>query len=82
MYIYTLSLTSTLDGGGWSSPRPGRFVPGKGNRYLLYRRLGGKQESVWKGVENLDPHLNSNTKPSSPQRVAVSLGNDTAVQWC
>ena len=28
-YSYTLSLTSALDGGGWSTPRPGRFTPGK-----------------------------------------------------
>jgi hypothetical protein len=27
-YSFTLSLTSALDGGGWSSPRPGRFTPG------------------------------------------------------
>jgi hypothetical protein len=25
----TLSLTSALDGGGWSTPRHGRFTPGK-----------------------------------------------------
>jgi len=29
MYIVTLSLTSSLDVGGWSMPRPGRFTPGK-----------------------------------------------------
>jgi hypothetical protein len=28
-YSSTLSLTSALDGGGWSRPRPGRFTPGK-----------------------------------------------------
>ena len=28
-YSSTLSLTSALDGGGWSTPRPGRFTPGK-----------------------------------------------------
>ena len=26
-YSLTLSLTSALDGGGWSTPRPGRFTP-------------------------------------------------------
>jgi len=26
---YTLSLTSKLDGNEWSTPRPGRFTPGK-----------------------------------------------------
>ena len=28
---------------GWSTPRPGRFTPGKETRYPLYRRLGGSQ---------------------------------------
>jgi len=28
-YSSTHSLTSALDGGGWSTPRPGRFIPGK-----------------------------------------------------
>ena len=37
----TLSLISALDGGGWSTPRPGRFTPGKESRCSLYRRLGG-----------------------------------------
>ena len=40
MYSSTLTLTSVLDGGGWSTPRPGRFTPGK-TWYPLYRRLGG-----------------------------------------
>jgi len=30
MYSSTLSLTSALDGGGWSTSRPGRFIPGGG----------------------------------------------------
>jgi hypothetical protein len=29
IYICTLPSTSTLDGGGWSTPRPGHFTPGK-----------------------------------------------------
>jgi hypothetical protein len=28
-YNSTLPLTSALDGGGWSTPRPGSFTPGK-----------------------------------------------------
>jgi hypothetical protein len=28
-YNSTLSLTSALERGGWSTPRPGRFIPGK-----------------------------------------------------
>ena len=27
-YRSTFSLTSALDGGGWLTPRPGRFTPG------------------------------------------------------
>ena len=29
--------------GGWSTPHPGCFTPGKVTRYPLYRRLGGPQ---------------------------------------
>jgi hypothetical protein len=29
VYSSTPSLTSTLDGSGWSTPRPGRLTPGK-----------------------------------------------------
>jgi hypothetical protein len=32
------------NGGGWSTPRPGRFTPGKETRYPLYRRRGGSQD--------------------------------------
>jgi hypothetical protein len=35
----SVSLTSALDGDGWSVPRPGRFTPGKENRYPLHSRL-------------------------------------------
>jgi hypothetical protein len=43
MYSSTLPSTSTLGGGGWSTPRPGRFTPGKVTLYLLYKRLDGPQ---------------------------------------
>jgi hypothetical protein len=29
--------------GGWSTPHPDRFTPGKQTLFLLYRRLGGPQ---------------------------------------
>jgi hypothetical protein len=51
-YSCTLSLTSALDGGEWSTPRPGRFTPGKYTRYSLYRRPGGPQG---RSAENLAP---------------------------
>jgi hypothetical protein len=49
-------MTSALEGGGWSAPRPGRFPPHPPpppgmTCYPLYRRLGGPQGRsghVWK----------------------------------
>jgi hypothetical protein len=49
--IALLSLTLALDGCGCSTPRPGRFTPGKETRYPLYKRLGvpqGRSELVQK----------------------------------
>ena len=43
MHSSTLALTSALDGGEWSTPRPGRFTPWERTRYSFYRRLGGPQ---------------------------------------
>jgi len=43
MYSSTLSLTLAPHVGGWSTPRPWRFTPGKFTRYPLHRRLGGPQ---------------------------------------
>jgi len=44
-YSSTLSLTSALDGGGWSTPRPGGISPPPGEiRYPLHRGLGGPQD--------------------------------------
>jgi len=45
------SLTSALDGGGWSMPRSGRFTSGKETSYPSYIRLGEPQRlsgQVWK----------------------------------
>jgi hypothetical protein len=39
----TLSLTSAINGGGCSTPRPGCFIPPKETWYPLYRRLCGPQ---------------------------------------
>jgi len=48
--------TLVLDGGGWSTPRPVRFTPGK-TCYPLCRRMGGPQG--WSGHlwKILPPHL-------------------------
>jgi len=43
-YSPTLSLTVTLDGGGWSTPRP--LYPRKETRYPLCGSLGGPQGRI------------------------------------
>ena len=57
-------LTSALDVGGWSTPRPGRFTPGKEPVFIVLeaRRVPGP---VWTDAENLDPHLDLIPGPSS-----------------
>jgi hypothetical protein len=51
-YTFTLFLTSALDGGEWSTPRPGRFNPGKVPVPIVQEveRASGK---VWMGAEYL-----------------------------
>ena len=53
-YSSTLSLTSTLDGDGWSTPRPGRFTPRK-DPVPIVLEAGWVPELVWTGAENLAP---------------------------
>jgi hypothetical protein len=48
----TLSFTSTLDWGGWSAPRPGRFTPGKDPAPIVYE-AAWTPGSSWTGAENL-----------------------------
>jgi hypothetical protein len=43
-YSSTLSLTSTLDRGGWSTPHLSRFTAGKETQYPLHRKLGGHKD--------------------------------------
>ena len=42
----------TLDGGGWSTPRPGRFYPVK-NPVPIAQEAGWGSQPVWIGAENL-----------------------------
>jgi hypothetical protein len=53
-YSSTLSLTSALDGTGWSTPHSGHFTPRKETWYLLYGRLGGPQGQSGR-VGNISP---------------------------
>ena len=51
-YSSTLYLTSALYGVGWSTPRPGRFTPGKDTVPILYKARWAPGQ-VWTGAENL-----------------------------
>jgi hypothetical protein len=48
MYSTTLSLTSALDGGGWPTPRPGRFTPGN-DPVPIVQEAGWAPGPVWTG---------------------------------
>ena len=54
MYSSTLSLTSALDWGGWSTPRPGRFTPGE-DPVPIVQEAGWAPGPVCTGAENLVP---------------------------
>jgi hypothetical protein len=53
-YSSTLSLTSALDRGVWSTPRSGRFTPGK-DPVPIVEETGWAPGPVWAGTENLAP---------------------------
>jgi hypothetical protein len=53
-YSSTLSLTSALYGGGWSTPRPGRFISGK-DPIPFVLEAGWVTGPFWTGAENLTP---------------------------
>ena len=54
MYSSTLPSNSALDGSGWSTPRPGRFTPGK-DTVPTVQEAGQAPGPVWTGAENLTP---------------------------
>ena len=54
MYGSTLPSTSELDGGGWSTPRTGRFTSGK-DPVPIVQEAGWAPGPVWTGTENLAP---------------------------
>jgi hypothetical protein len=60
-----LSLTLALDGGGWSTPRPGRFTPGK-DPIPTVREAGWATGPVWMDAENIASTGFRSPGPSSP----------------
>ena len=66
IYSSTLPSSSALDGGGWSTPRPGRFTTGK-DPVPIVQEAGWAPGAVWTDAENLAP-----TGIRSPDRPARS----------
>ena len=56
--------------GWWSTPRLGRFTPGKETRYLSYRRLGGPEGRSGR-VQKISPPPVFDSGPSNPYQVAI-----------
>ena len=54
-YNFILSLTSDLDGTGWTTPRLGCFNPRGKIRYMLYRKQSGPQGRSGR-VRKISPH--------------------------
>jgi hypothetical protein len=69
MYSSILPSTSTLDGGGLATPRPGRLTPGK-TLCPLYMRLRGPEDRSGR-VRKVSPSQGLDPGPSSPQRIAI-----------
>jgi hypothetical protein len=67
MYSSTLSLSSALDGGEWTTQPLVTLAPVKETRYPLCKRLGGAPGTVWTGAENPIP-----TRIRSSERPALS----------
>jgi len=54
--------------GGLSTPRPGRFTPGKDPVHMV-QEAGWAPGPVWTGAENLAPKRDSVPGPSNSQQV-------------
>ena len=68
-YSSNLSLTSALDGGGWSMPRLGRFTP-KNDPVTTVQKAGWAPRPIWTAVENLAPiGTRSPDRPASSQSI-------------
>jgi hypothetical protein len=64
-YASTLPLTSAVDGGGWSTPRPDDLYTGK-SRYPLYRRLDGLQDRS-RRVRKISPSPGFHSRTVQPE---------------
>ena len=58
----------TLDRGGWSKLRPGRFTPGN-NLVSIVHEADLSPGTVWTDAENFAPHPNGIQSPDRPARI-------------
>ena len=66
-YSSTASLTSVLDGCGWSTPGPGRFTFREKDSAHTVQEDGWALEPIWRGAENLAlAGIRSLDRPSPP----------------
>jgi hypothetical protein len=72
-YSSTFSLIPALDGGGWSTPRPGRFIPWN-YPVPIVQEAGWAPGPVWTGAENLAPTGIFYIRVRKPQPVATYQG--------
>jgi hypothetical protein len=71
MYSSTLPSASALDGGGWSTSRPGRFTPGN-DPVPIVQEAAWVIVPVWRGAENLAPTgIRSPYRPARSEKVRV-----------
>ena len=79
MYYSTASLSWTLDGGGWSTPRPGRIPPPRKTRYPIVQEAGWAAGPVWTSAEKSRPHRDSIPGPPSPYQVTIPATDSSKV---
>ena len=69
VWLYS-SMTAALEGGEWSTARPGRTLPPGKTQCPFYRRLGGSQGRSGR-AEKSRPHRDS--IPDHPSRGSVAI---------
>jgi len=70
-YSSTLSLTPALNVGGWSTPRSGRFTPGRRSRYSFYSLQGGLRSRPGRVLKT------SSTSVFEPRTLQPVVSHDT-----